>query len=72
MVSKIILRDSGSELCDDLVIFDKYVSLIDIEKKIEEVKDKNENYTNEDIYNALDELSSYEIIWIGKCDIVEY
>ena len=72
MVSKIILRDSGSELCDDLVIFDKDVSLIDIEKKIEEVKDKNENYTNEDIYNALDELSSYEIIWIGKCDIVEY
>lgn len=72
MVSKIILRDSGSELCDDLIIFDKDVSLIDIEKKIEEVKDKNENYTNEDIYNALDELSSYEIIWIGKCDIVEY
>nr|DAL09051.1 MAG TPA_asm: hypothetical protein [Bacteriophage sp.] len=41
-------------------------------KKIEEVKDNNENYTNEDIYDALDELSSCEIIWIGKCDIVEY
>lgn len=72
MVDKIILRDSGSALCDDLIIFDKDVSLIDIEKKIEEVKDKNENHTNEDIYNALDELSSYEIIWIGKCNIVEY
>lgn len=72
MVSKIILRDSGSKLCDDLILFDKDVSLVDIEKKIEEVKESNENYTNEDIYNALDELSSYEIIWIGKCDIVEY
>ena len=72
MVNKIILRDSGSALYDDLVIFDDYVLLIDIEKKIEEVKDNNENYTNEDIYDALDELSSCEIIWIGKCDIVEY
>lgn len=72
MVNKIILRDSGDSQYDDLIIFDKDVSLDDIEKKIEEVKDKNENYTNEDIYDALDELSSCEIIWIGKCDIVEY
>lgn len=72
MVNKIILRDSCDSQYDDLILFDKNVSLIDIERVIEEVKDKNENYTNEDIYNALDELSSYEIIWIGKCDIVEY
>jgi hypothetical protein len=73
MVNKIILRDSCDSQYDDLILFDKDVSLDDIKRVIEEVKNNNnEDYTNEDIYNALDELSSYEIIWIGKCDIVEY
>lgn len=72
MVNKIILRDSGDSQCDDLITFDKDVSLADIERVIEEVKDSNEDYTNEDIYEELKKLSSCEIIWIGKCDIVEY
>ena len=72
MVSKIILRDSGSELYDDLITFDKDVSLDDIERAIEEVKNSNEDYTNEDIYKELKKLSSFEIEWIGDYDIVEY
>ncbi len=72
MVSKIILRDSGSELYDDLITFDKDVSLDDIKRVIEEVKNNNEDYTNEDIYKELKKLSSFEIEWIGDYDIVEY
>lgn len=72
MVNKIILRDSGDSQYDDLITFDKDVSLVDIERVIEEVKNNNEDYTNEDIYKALDELSSFEIEWIGDYDIVEY
>ena len=72
MVNKIILRDSGSELYDDLITFDKDVSLDDIKRVIEEVKNNNEDYTNEDIYEGLKKLSSFEIEWIGDYDIVEY
>lgn len=72
MVSKIILRDSGDSQYDDLITFDKDVSLDDIERVIEKVKNSNENYTNEDIYEELKKLSSFEIEWIGDYDIVEY
>lgn len=72
MVNKIILRDSGDSQYDDLITFDKDVSLDDIERVIEEVKNSNENYTNEDIYEELKKLSSFEIEWIGDYDIVEY
>lgn len=72
MVNKIILRDSGDSQYDDLITFDKDVSLDDIERIIEEVKNSNEDYTNEDIYKELKKLSSFEIEWIGDYDIVEY
>ena len=72
MVNKIILRDSGDSQYDDLITFDKDVSLDDIEKVIEEVKNSNEDYTNEDIYKELKKLSSFEIEWIGDYNIVEY
>lgn len=72
MVNKIILRDSVDSQYDDLITFDKDVSLDDIERVIEEVKNSNENYTNEDIYEELKKLSSFEIEWIGDYDIVEY
>lgn len=72
MVNKIILRDSGDSQYDDLITFDKDVSLDDIERVIEEVKNNNEDYTNEDIYEELKKLSSFEIEWIGDYDIVEY
>ena len=72
MVNKIILRDSGDSQYDDLITFDKDVSLDDIERVIEEVKNSNEDYTNEDIYKELKKLSSFEIEWIGDYDIIEY
>lgn len=73
MVNKIILRDSGDSQYDDLITFDKDVSLDDIKRVIEEVKNNNnEDYTNEDIYKELKKLSSFEIEWIGDYDIVEY
>ena len=72
MVNKIILRDSGDSQYDDLITFNKDVSLDDIERVIEEVKNSNEDYTNEDIYKELKKLSSFEIEWIGDYDIVEY
>lgn len=72
MVNKIILRDNGDRQYDDLITFDKDVSLDDIKRVIEEVKNNNEDYTNEDIYKGLKKLSSFEIEWIGDYDIVEY
>lgn len=73
MVNKIILRDSCDSQYDDLITFDKDVSLDDIKRVIEEVKNNNnEDYTNEDIYKELKKLSSFEIEWIGDYDIVEY
>ncbi len=72
MVNKIILRDNGDRQYDDLITFDKDVSLDDIKRVIEEVKNNNEDYTNEDIYKELKKLSSFEIEWIGDYDIVEY
>lgn len=72
MVNKIILRDSGDSQYDDLITFDKDVSLDDIERVIEEVKNNNEDYTNEDIYEELKKLSSFEIEWIGDYDVIEY
>lgn len=72
MVNKIILRDSGDSQFDDLITFNKDVSLDDIERVIEEVKNNDEDYTNEDIYKELKKLSSFEIEWIGDYDIVEY
>lgn len=73
MVNKIILRDSCDSQFDDLITFDKDVSLDDIKRVIEEVKNNNnEDYTNEDIYEGLKKLSSFEIEWIGNYDIVEY
>lgn len=71
-VKKIILRDIADTQFDDLIIFDKEVSLFDIVEKIENLKKVNQDYTNEDVYDVLKELSSFEIIYIGILDIVEY
>ena len=72
MVNKIILRDSGDSQYDDLITFNKEVWIDEMKRVIEEVKNNNEDYTNEDIYKELKKLSSFEIEWIGDYDIVEY
>ena len=71
-VNRIILRDIADEQFDDLITFDKEVNLIDIIDKIENLKKEKEDYTNEDVYKVLSELSSFEIILLGQYDIVEY
>lgn len=71
-VDRIILRDVADEQFDDLITFDKEVKLIDITDKIENLKKEKEDYDNEDVYKVLSELSSFEIIWLGQYDIVEY
>lgn len=71
-VDRIILRDIADTQFDDLITFDKEVNLIDIIDKIENLKKEKEDYTNEDVYKVLSELSSFEIIWLGQYDVLEY
>ena len=71
-VNRIILRDIAGEQFDDLITFDKEVKLVDIIDKIENLKKEKEDYDNEDVYKVLSELSSFEIIWLGQYDVLEY
>ena len=71
-MNRIILRDIADTQFDDLITFDNEVFLKDVINKIDYVKENVEDYTNEDVYKVLSELSSFEIIWLGQYDIVEY
>lgn len=71
-VNKIILRDSADSSFDDLITFDNEVLLEDVYSQIAYVKENVEDYTNEDVYIALKQLSPFKIEWIGDYDIVEY
>lgn len=71
-VKKIILRDSADSLFDDLIEFDEDVNKYDIINLIENLKRKNEEYTNENVYKELKKLGNYSIEWIGQYEIIEY
>ena len=71
-VNKIILRDSADSSFDDLITFDNEVLLEDIYSQIAYVKENVEDYTNEDVYIALKQLSPFTLEWVGQYDIVEY
>lgn len=71
-VNKIILRDSADSGFDDLITFDNDILLEDIYDKVNWVKENIEDYTNEDVYIALKQLSPFTIEWVGQYDIVEY
>lgn len=71
-VNKIILRDSADTQFDDLITFDNEVLLEDIYSQIAYVKENVEDYTNEDVYIALKQLSPFKIEWVGQYEIVEY
>lgn len=71
-VNKIILRDSADSSFDDLITFDNEVLLEDVYSQVAYVKENVEDYTNEDVYIALKQLSPFKIEWIGNYDIVEY
>lgn len=72
MVNKIILRDSADSSFDNLITFDNEVLLEDVYSQVAYVKENVEDYTNEDVYIALKQLSPFKIEWIGNYDIVEY
>lgn len=70
--NKIILRDEADSQFDDLITFENDVLLEDIYSQISYVKQNVEDYTNEDIYIALQQLGKYTIEYIGQYEIVEY
>lgn len=53
MINKIIISDYST--LEDLIFFEDYVKLTDIEIVIQKVKDTVEDYTFDDIYNAIKE-----------------
>ena len=65
-IKRFILRDDCDSQWDDLIEFEEYVNLQDIYDAIQYVKDNIEDYTNEDIYDALDKLGKYRIEFIGQ------
>lgn len=71
-VKTIILQDESDSYYSDLITFDNEVFLKDVINKIEYVKENVEDYTNEDIYRALTELSDFSINWLGRYDVLEY
>ena len=71
-IKRFILRDGVDPQFDDLIEFEKEVNLDDIIKAVEYVKNNIEDYTNEDIYDALDKLGDYTLTYIGALEIVEY
>lgn len=71
-VETIILQDESDSYYSDLITFDNEVFLKDVINKIDYVKENVEDYTNEDIYRALTELSDFSINWLGQYDVLEY
>lgn len=71
-VNKIILRDSADSSFDDLITFDNEVLLEDVYSQVAYVKENVEDYSNEDVYIALKQLSPFTIEWVGQYEIVEY
>ena len=70
--TKFLLKDIADNLYTDLIVFKDKIDKKDIINAIEEVERTNEEYTNEDIYNALDKLGEYDVLWLGGLDVYEY
>lgn len=70
--TKILLKDIADSYYTDLIVFKDNIDKKDIINAIEEVQRTNEEYTNEDIYNALDKLGEYDVLWLGGLDLYEY
>lgn len=72
-IKSFILRDNADSQFDDLIEFENPVLLEDVYKVVNKVKqDLPTEYTNEDIYNALDNLGKYDLTYIGALNIIEY
>lgn len=71
-IKRFILRDDCDRQFDDLIEFENDVLLDDIYSVIAYVKENVEDYTNEDIYQALSQLGKFTIDFIGQLRIIEY
>lgn len=72
MVNKIILIDIPYSSMHDLITFNKYVSISDIERVIKEVINNNKEYTYKDIYKALEELAPFQAELVNRYDVIKY
>ena len=70
--TKILLKDMADSVYTDLIVFKDKIDKKDIINAIEEVKRTNKEYMDEDIYNALDKLGEYDVLWLGVLDVYEY
>lgn len=71
-IKRFILRDGCNSQFDDLIEFENDVLLDDIYSTIAYVQKNVEDYTNEDIYQALSQLGNFTIGFIGQLRIIEY
>lgn len=74
MITKFLLTDDCDENFTDLIIFNKSVNKSDLYNVINKVKnDKAGEYTNEDIYQAIDTLKvNYNIIDLLDIEKIYY
>ena len=70
--TKFLLKDVANSVYTDLIVFKDKIDEKDIINAIEEVQRINEEYTNEDIYNSLDKLGEYDVLWLGGLNVYEY
>ena len=73
-VKEFLLVDNGDRTYTDLITFDTEVDLIELKKVIyEKIKEMPYDYTNEDIYNAIETLGvDFTIKWLGQLEEIEY
>lgn len=71
---RFLLIDEGDKTYTDLIEFKEETDINKIIEEIERVKrEKNDSYTNEDIYEAIDKVNNeYEIIFLGNYQEVYY
>jgi len=74
MINKFILVDNCDNYYRDLIVFDKPVNKEELIKVIQNKKEELAGeYTNEDIYEAIDKLNvPYSILWLGNLLEIEY
>lgn len=71
-IKRFILRDESDSKLDDLIEFDEYVKLQDIYDAVNYVRFNVEDYSNEDIYAALEKLGKYHLLFLGDLTHVLY
>lgn len=74
MIKEFVLVDDCDDNYSDLISFDKEVNLKELTEVIQKKKEEMPGeYTNEDIYNAIDELGvAYTIRFLGGLVHIEY